>query len=94
VSTKAEKAHMDKVARSGCVVCRVYRGVYSPASIHHCGTYMGGGRDHMKVIALCGAHHQTGGVGVALHANKKRFEDAFGTEEELLKATDALMKTT
>tara|TARA_R110000764_G_scaffold90560_3_gene172802 strand:+ start:233 stop:493 length:261 start_codon:yes stop_codon:yes gene_type:complete len=82
--TVAEKAHMAAVAEAGCCVCRLHLGVYSPASIHHCGTYMGGGRDNMRVIALCPRHHQTGGVGVALHANKARFEEAFGTEEELL----------
>jgi hypothetical protein len=85
--TKAEKAHIDAVVRSGCIICREFLGVYSPATAHHTGTYMGGGRDHMKVLGLCYQHHQGGPPGVAIHKGKARWEEAFGTEEELLAIT-------
>jgi hypothetical protein len=74
----AEKKHMDAVAQLGCIVCT------SPATIHHCGTYMGGGRDHMKVLPLCPEHHQ-GKEGIdGKHMSKRQWEAKYGTEEHLL----------
>lgn len=84
--TKAEKAHMSKVARLGCLICLM------PPHVHHCGTHQGGGRDHMRVIPLCHVHHTNGGYGVAIHAGKKEFERIYGTEEQLLNKTEQLLK--
>ena len=83
--TKAEKEWMNEVSELGCIVCRNMGGIFSPASPHH----MHGRtrRDcHLSTIPLCGAHHQTGGEGVAFHATgKKTWQEKYGTQEELLK---------
>ncbi len=84
--TIAESKHMGEVAELNCLITGRL------AEIHHCGTYMGGGRDHMKVIPLCPMHHRTGGYGVAIHAGKKEFERIYGTEEEMLKTVELLLK--
>lgn len=77
-ATKSERAHMDRVAALGCVVCK------SPATIHHCGTYMGGGRDHSKVLPLCWMHHQ-GPEGIdGKRMSKREWEKKYGTEEQLM----------
>ncbi len=76
MSTAAEKRHMAKVAEMGCVI---HYG--APAEIHHCGTHMGGGRDHMKVIPLCPRCHRGHGYGISLHDGKKKWEELNGTEE-------------
>jgi len=83
--TKAERDHLDKVSRLGCLICN------QPANIHHCGTYMGGGRDDMKVIPLCHWHHQNGGYGIALHAGKNEWQRIHGTEEDLLIKTNKML---
>jgi len=83
--TKEERKHMDAVARLGCIVCR------QPAQIHHCGTHMGGGRDHKRVIPLCVIHHTGGGHGVAIHAGKKTWQEKYGAEEELLAKVNVLL---
>ena len=82
---KAASERASRIVEAGCIVCKVHYGIWTPATIHHCDTGMGRKKDDMKTIALCGVHHQTGGVGVALHANKARWEERFGTEEELLR---------
>lgn len=87
----AEKRHMDKVAGLGCIVCRLFHNVYSPAAIHHIEGKTKEGA-HFKVLPLCGAHHQTGGYGIALHAGKKEFERKHGTEYELLDKTNELIQ--
>ena len=74
---------MDAVAEAGCIACRLRYGIYSPAGIHH--VIKGKKRDHMRVLGLCDKHHQTGGPGVALHPFWRRWEQEFGTQEELLR---------
>jgi len=83
--TVAEIAHMSLVAEIPCLICA------RPAEIHHCGTHMGGGRDHMKVIPLCPPHHRTGGYGVAFHAGKNRWQEHFGYESEHLETVRLLL---
>lgn len=80
-----EKSHMAKVARLGCMICG------QEAQIHHCGTHMGGGRNHMRVIPLCVVHHTGGGYLVAIHAGKKAWQEKYGTEEELLAKVEILI---
>ena len=83
--TNAQKSWHDTLVRVvGCIACRVGRGEFNDfCSIHHID-----GRTkphaHWYVIPLCAPHHQTGGEGVALHHNKTRFEDRFGTQDDLL----------
>lgn len=86
-ATKAEKAHMDKVAQLGCIIKKCG----GPATIHHCGTYMGGGRDHMKVLPLCWPHH-LGREGIdGKQMSKRAWEQKYGTEEELLAKVEKLL---
>jgi hypothetical protein len=86
--TKAERQHLDRVARLGCIVCG------RPAEIHHLlnGAGMGQRADNYTCIPLCQAHHRTGGHGVAIHAGKKTWEQRFGTELELLERTRELLE--
>ena len=86
--TKAEKLHFERVISTGCCVC-VNEGLgESPAEIHHIGNgTMGKKAGNYEVIALCPAHHRTGGYGVAVHSGRVQWESNFGTEMELLKQT-------
>lgn len=83
---KAERAHLDKVARIGCIVCIRLGYGESPAEIHHPrkGAGMGQRASHYDAIPLCPSHHRTGGYGVAIHAGQKEFERLYGTEAALL----------
>ena len=81
-ATKAEKAHMGRVAELGCIICR------RPAEIHHLpGRPL---RNHWRCIPLCPDHHRNSNV--CVHAGRRSFEARFGTEEELLKKTLELLK--
>lgn len=67
--TKAERAHMDRVASVGCVVCRRLKGYYVPCELHHVAEGSGV-RSNYSVVGLCGDeyddHHDgrdTGGAG-------------------------------
>ena len=84
--TKDERAHMSKVAALGCVVCRNLGYGETPAALHHirAGQGMSQRASHFQVLPLCGAHHQTGGYGVAIHCGQKEWESRYGTEIELL----------
>ena len=74
----------------GCIVCLRTTGSWVACAIHHTRTGMGMGmrNDDAHAIGLCTNHHQTGKRGVAFHAGRKGFEEAFGTETELLAATN------
>ena len=85
--TKAQRERMARIVDAGCIVCRRHLRAWSPAGIHHITT--GRKRNHDDTIALCAQHHQTGGSGVALHANRALWEEKYGTQEELLEATNA-----
>lgn len=86
--TVEEKKWMSRVAGLGCVVM----GCGVSATIHHCGTYMGGGRDHMRVIPLCWEHH-LGTEGIdGKRMSKRQWEEKYSTEEELLARTEWLLK--
>lgn len=85
-ATKAQKAHMSRVASLGCLICR------GPATIHHCGTGAGGRRDHNKVIPLCWEHH-LGREGVDGKAMSKRaWQEKYGSEESLLAQVEFELK--
>jgi hypothetical protein len=83
--TKADKALWDALASLGCAACRK-DGIVNPwVSIHHLDGRTKPGC-HQRVLALCGPHHQqddSSGVW-AVHPNKARFEQEYGTQEELL----------
>tara|TARA_R110000803_G_scaffold143385_1_gene209432 strand:+ start:337 stop:630 length:294 start_codon:yes stop_codon:yes gene_type:complete len=83
--TKAEKAWLNKVSNSGCVICRKFYNVQDPlpANCHHIRSGMGMGQknSHDKVIPLCWEHHQ-GNDG--FHHAPGTWQDKYGTELELL----------
>lgn len=86
--TVEESRHMDRVAQLGCIVMACGR----QATIHHCGTYMGGGRDHKCVIPLCWDHH-LGPEGIdGKKMGKRVWEAKYGTEAELLARTQWLLR--
>lgn len=88
--TKEQKAHYDKVARQGCVLCRVLGYGETPAEIHHI-RRNGGKRDDAPVIGLCPEHHR-GSTGV--HGmGRKAFAVRHGfTEEDLLLHLQAFLE--
>ena len=81
--SKQELKHMQLVADSGCIVCSNEMEVFSPAAILHIDDKTKPGC-HYNILPLCGAHHQTGGYGVALHAGRAEWESLYGTQRELL----------
>ena len=82
--TKAEEILWKRLANEvGCIACRITREeAGSPVSIHHIDGRTKPGC-HTNVLPLCGIHHQTGKEGQAVHRNKTRWIENFGTEEEL-----------
>lgn len=92
--TAEEKRWMDKAGQVGCIACRQL-GVYQPeVSLHHIDGRTKSGA-HLRTIPLCGAHHQGGdgsGVFVSVHPWKRRFEETFGTQEELLAQVQEIVK--
>jgi len=93
--TKAEKAHLSKLAEFGCVCCHLLGFAGSPAEIHHIRAGTGAGRraSHFDAIPLCPIHHRgTAGLSVpSIHGSKNAFIEAFGTESELLELTKRLL---
>lgn len=90
--TASESRHMDKVSQLGCVVCYKQGFRFVPAEIHHT---EGKTKEesHFKVLPLCYEHHR-GGRGeepISRHPWKRRFEKAYGTEEELLELVEELL---
>lgn len=85
MSTKAEKAHMGRVAELGCVLCLQLGYGATPAEVHHIRTGTGAGRraPDDQTIGLCPEHHR-GNTG--LHGmGRKAFEIHYNfTELELL----------
>lgn len=80
---------MARVAQLPCVA----RGCAQPgpSTFHHTGTYMGGGRNHMKGIPLCWPHH-LGPEGIdGKRMGKRVWEAKYGTEEELLEITNTML---
>ena len=83
-ATKAEKEHMNKVAKLGCIVCRKQGNLYSPAELHHIRdmTGMGQRASHYEVLPLCVMHHRIGKE--SFHYSKKDFENKWGRQKDLL----------
>ena len=86
--TAAQKRFHDALAGIGCIACRLDGNHQPIVSIHHID-----GRTkpdaHWLVLPLCAGHHQDGtGVPglIAVHPWKKRFEDCYGSQLDLLGA--------
>ena len=91
--TRAEKRHWSQLqAIVGCIACRIDGITNNYVSIHHCDgrTKIGA---HMKVLPLCGMHHQTGGQEApSIHPWKARFEEKYGTQEKLIEKCNRIIK--
>jgi hypothetical protein len=89
---KAERIHLNKVAAIGCIVCKLQGHEDTPAEIHHLRDGQGRGQraEYTETIPLCPTHHRTGdgtaafGYQWGFHHSPKEFEEAYGTERELL----------
>ena len=88
--TKAEEERIDKLHRMGCIICREFKGIWSPPDIHHCTRL--GKRDHMKTIPLSPWHHRNGSFGDAIHNGYKIFAAQYMTEAELLSRVNELLE--
>jgi hypothetical protein len=88
MTTKAEKAHMNRVAEIGCIACRKVGFYGTPAELHHIRETAGMGQrsDADEVIPLCPAHHR----GImhpavpSIHLARKAFMRQFGKEADLV----------
>lgn len=81
MTTKAERAHMAKLAEMGCCICRRQGIEGSPAQIHHIrtGTGMGKRAAHTDTLPLCFFHHQ--GPGGIHQLGRKAWERRYGVTE-------------
>ena len=89
----SEKKWMDDVRSLGCIVCRQEGKGHTPAEIHHIDgkTKLGA---HFHVIPLCYYHHRQGsdiGQFTSRHPFKKRFEERYGPEVELMFEVEELV---
>lgn len=88
-ATVEEDNHMKKVRDLGCIVCFDAFQVMTPAAIHHIDGKTKPGA-HFHVLPLCGKHHQEKDnkkpkLWFSRHGDgRKAFEEAYGTEQELL----------
>lgn len=59
----SERAHMDRVRSTDCIICREFEGVRTAAEIHHIADGSNP-RSHYLIAALCSLHHRDAGVGL------------------------------
>ena len=88
----AEKRYHDKLATVvGCIACRK-EGLWNDhVSIHHVDGRTRPGA-HMRVLPLCGPHHQPIAQGVpSVHGNKAEFERKYGTQAELMQECNRIL---
>lgn len=94
--TADEKALWDRMASEvGCIACRIAGLPTSDyVSIHHIEGRTKPGC-HRLVLPLCAGHHQQGTGAdkslVAVHPNKARFEQQFGSQAELLSIVHSIL---
>ena len=76
--TKAERAHMGRVAQMPCLVCQHW-----PVEVHHVTGYADrigrAVKQHMRLTPLCAAHHRTGPMSVH-NLSHRGFYDAHGID--------------
>lgn len=92
--TAAEKRFHDQLAALGCIACRIDGNHNPTVSIHHIDGRTKPGA-HMRVLPLCAGHHQDGyGIPglIAVHPYKRRFEDRYGSQYELLAMCEQLLE--
>jgi len=89
--TKSDRARGDKLRELGCIVCLIHLELFTPPAIHHIDGKTKPGC-HKLTIPLCPNHHQyssNSGQWVSRHGDgKNAFQEAYGTEAELLQQTN------
>lgn len=86
---------MDAITQIGCICCLLfYRAPGTPGAVHHLLNEGGRRIGHLATICLCDpGHHQKGGAGkIPRHPSKALFEQAYGTEAQLLARTRAIVE--
>lgn len=88
---KKDKDRFDKLRQLGCIACSK-KGIFSEPVIHHIRRFTGVGLrpPHDKTIPLCPQHHNMGNE--SIHLNKKKFEELFGNELDLLDEVNRQIK--
>lgn len=82
--TQKEIEFHDRVAALGCISCR-QEGIHNTwVSIHHAHGRTKPGC-HMWVLPLCASHHVDDGTAVARHPTKRRWEEKYGNEDDLVR---------
>ena len=87
--TAEEREWMGAIVEMGCCVCLREMDVQTPAEVHH---LMGKTKrgSHLLTIPLCYAHHRSGLTNdrvTSRHPFKNRFEDRYGSEQDLYQWT-------
>ena len=82
--THAQKAYWNNLcSHVGCIACCQEGNFNDYVSIHHVD-----GRTkpnaHWLVLPLCASHHQDNGLAIAVHPYKKRFEQKYGNQYQLI----------
>ena len=93
--TVKDKERGKKLIELGCIVCLIHLEVFTPTAIHHIDGKTKPGC-HQKTIGLCGGHHQIpdgqAKLWISRHGDgRAAFEEAYGTEQELLEKTNEMI---
>ena len=83
--TTSERRYQQAIRELGCIICLLFRGIYSPAEIHH---ILSGGRriGEKYVLGLCQRHHRGGfnnSLCTSRHPYRQAFVTRYGAEEYL-----------
>lgn len=86
---------MVAITEVGCIICyrMGYRG--TPGAVHHI-TKNGERESHLRTILLCDPGHHQNGDGkkkISRHPSKRRFEEEYGTEDELWEYSKEIVAT-
>jgi hypothetical protein len=88
--TKAERDRIGLIkSEIGCMACRQLDRDPTPCHAHHM-LDTGSRISHSHTYGLCEAHHV--GNDMSVHKTKRKFAERFGTDEELLAATNGLLE--
>ena len=93
MSKKTDSDWLDELSRVGCIVCRIHKGVFSPALIHHIRNWHGErtGRNILYALPLCYLHHDAKIEGVSFHENSSLWKKLYGEQEDLMEAAHGLL---
>lgn len=101
-ATLPDKVRFRKLSELGCIACWKTFGAFVQGEIAHV-THAGRRAGHDATFSLCPVHHRgllpdgltqqqcDATFGPSFAKNKHAFEEAFGTEDELLEETNRLL---